>query len=280
MYKIKLNFFNPAKIADSGQAFRIHTIDRTHTELVAHGKYLQIADLGNNEYAFSCTQEEFETIWHDYFDLSRDYESIVKAAPEDDTFLTKSIEFGYGIRILKQEIFESIISYIISQRRSIPSITTCVDRFSELAGTKIDVPVLEMPFVQPLKEAYYAFPTIEQASKVTAEELDSIGAGYRTAYILSAINDFNTGKLDADALKELNDDELYEVLLEMHGVGIKVANCAMLFGFQRVGRFPIDVWIKRIEDKYYDGHFPSERYPDTAGILQQFMFYYIRKGNI
>ena len=278
MYKIKLNFFNPAKIADSGQAFRIHTIDDTHTELVAHGRYLQIASLGNNEYAFSCSEEEFKNNWHDYFDLSRDYESIIKAAPEDDTFLNNAIQFGYGIRILKQEIFESIISYIISQRRSIPSITTCVERLSELAGTEIDIPVLDTPFVQPLKEAYYAFPTVEQASKVTAEELNSIGAGYRTAYIMSAVEDFKSGKLDPDSLEKLNDDELYEVLLGMHGVGIKVANCAMLFGFQRVGRFPVDVWIKRIEDKYYGGHFPAENYPDSAGILQQFMFYYIRKG--
>ena len=79
-------------------------------------------------------------------------------------------------------------------------------------------------------------------------------------------------------MKKLDDDELYEVLTAMHGVGVKVANCAMLFGFHRTGRFPIDVWIKRIEDKYYNGHFDAERYPETAGILQQFMFYYIRKG--
>ena len=95
---------------------------------------------------------------------------------------------------------------------------------------------------------------------------------------MSAVEDFKSGKLDPDSLEKLNDDELYEVLLGMHGVGIKVANCAMLFGFQRVGRFPVDVWIKRIEDKYYGGHFPAENYPDSAGILQQFMFYYIRKG--
>ena len=114
MYKIKLNFFNPAKIADSGQAFRIHTIDDTHTELVAHGRYLQIASLGNNEYAFSCSEEEFKNIWHDYFDLSRDYESIIKAAPENDTFLNSAIQFGYGIRILKQEIFESL-SVVLSR---------------------------------------------------------------------------------------------------------------------------------------------------------------------
>ncbi len=273
-----IDFFDPLKIADSGQAFRIHPIDDTHTELVAHGRYLQIASLGNNDFAFSCTEKEFKDIWQDYFDLDTDYVSAVKRIDKEDDFLNAAASFGYGIRILKQEVFETVISYIISQRRSIPSITTCVDRFSELAGDKIKLPKLDKPFVKPLKKEYYAFPSVGQASKITAEELNGIGAGYRTAYIMSAVNDFASGKLVSDQMKKLDDDELYEVLTAMHGVGVKVANCAMLFGFHRTGRFPVDVWIKRIEDKYYNGHFDADRYPGTAGILQQFMFYYIRKG--
>lgn len=273
-----IDFFDPVKTADSGQAFRIHAIDDTHTELVAFGKYLQIASLGDGEYAFSCTENEFESIWKQYFDLSFDYGKAVADIDKDDEFLLASASYGYGIRILKQDVFETVISYIISQRRSIPSITTCVDRFSELAGTLITLPELKSPFVKPLKERYYAFPSEEQASKITSEELNSIGAGYRTAYILSAVNDFKTGKLVPEAMAGLDDDELYSVLTGMYGVGTKVANCVMLFGFHRTGRFPIDVWIKRIEDRYYGGHFDAQRYPETAGILQQFMFYYIRKA--
>ncbi len=278
MHTEHIDFFDPAKIADSGQAFRIHTIDDTHTELVAFGKYLQIASLGNNDFAFSCTEKEFKDIWFDYFDLGTDYVSVVKSIDKDDDFLNAAASFGGGIRILKQDVFETIISYIISQRRSIPSITTCVYRLSALAGTKIKPPKLEAPFVKPLKNEYYAFPSVKQASTLTAEELNSIGAGYRTAYIMSAVKDFESGKLVPEQMKRLDDDELYEALTAMHGVGVKVANCAMLFGFHRTGRFPIDVWIKRIEDRYYNGHFEAERYPETAGILQQFMFYYIRKG--
>lgn len=278
MHTEHIDFFDPAKIADSGQAFRIHTIDDTHTELVAFGKYLQIASLGNNDFAFSCTEKEFKDIWFDYFDLGTDYVSVVKSIDKDDDFLNAAASFGGGIRILKQDVFEAIISYIISQRRSIPSITTCVDRLSALAGTKIKPPKLEAPFVKPFKNEYYAFPSVKQASTLTAEELNSIGAGYRTAYIMSAVKDFESGKLVPEQMKKLDDDELYEALTAMHGVGVKVANCAMLFGFHRTGRFPIDVWIKRIEDRYYNGHFEAERYPETAGILQQFMFYYIRKG--
>ncbi len=276
MYKAHIPFFDPAKIADSGQAFRIHPIDETHVELVAFGKYLQIASLGNDEYAFSCDDKEFVDIWYDYFDLSYDYTKAVEETDKGDEFLQNSISYGYGIRILKQDVFETVISYIISQRRSIPSITTCVDRFSELCGTKIKVPKLTSPFVKPLKDEYYSFPTVKQASNVKAHELNNIGAGYRTQYILSAIEDFNSGKLTPEGLASLSDDNLYAALTSMYGVGVKVANCVMLFGFHRVGRFPIDVWIKRIEDKYYGGHFEAEKYPGTAGILQQFMFYYIR----
>ncbi len=280
MHKEKIRFFDPVKIADSGQAFRIHPIDDTHVETVAFGKYLQIASLGNDEYAFSCDKAEFDSLWRDYFDLDLDYPAVVKTIDEEDEFLVRSAEYGYGIRILKQDVFETVISYIISQRRSIPSITTCVDRLSELCGTKIKVPKLEEPFVKPLKDSYYAFPTVKQASKLTAEELNGIGAGYRTAYIIAATEDFNSGKLTPEGLASLSDDDLYTALTSMYGVGTKVANCVMLFGFHRVGRFPVDVWIKRIEDKYYGGHFDAEQYPDTAGILQQFMFYYIRKGDV
>lgn len=278
MHKEHIEFFDPLKIADSGQAFRIHPIDDTHTELVAMGRYLQVVTLGNGDYLFSCSDEEFKDIWSGYFDLSVDYTKAVSRADINDEFLQDSIRCGYGIRILKQEVFETVISYIISQRRSIPSITTCVDRFSELAGTVITLPELKAPFVNPLKDRYYAFPTAEQASNITSEELNNIGAGYRTSYILSAVNDFKSGKLVPEAMAGLNDDELYSVLTGMYGVGTKVANCVMLFGFHRTGRFPVDVWIKRIEDRYYGGHFDAERYPETAGILQQFMFYYIRKA--
>lgn len=276
MYTTHIDFFDPARIADSGQAFRIHPIDSSHTELVAFGRYLQIVSLGGNDFAFSCDKDEFDLIWREYFDLDTDYVKVVKSVDKTDKFLKDAIDFGEGIRILKQDEFESVISYIISQRRSIPSITTCVDRLSELAGKRIKAPKLEEPFCKPLKDVYYAFPTVNEASKIDQKQLDDIGAGYRTPYIISAINDFMSGKLIPSRMRELSDDELYGALINMYGVGVKVANCVMLFGFHRTGRFPVDVWIKRIEDQYYGGHFDAARYPQSAGILQQFMFYYIR----
>ena len=277
MVTAKIDFLDLLKVADSGQAFRIRVIDDAHVELVAFGRYLQIADLGKDTFAFSCDEKEFEDIWKPYLDLGRDYGKIVRSIDKNDEYLIAAAKFGKGIRILKQDIFETTISYIISQRRSIPSITTSVERISKLCGKKIKAPKLESPFVAPLEKEYYAFPTPEELNKLSYKELENTGVGYRAPYIARAAEEFSSGKLDPEALSSLSDDALYKALTAMYGVGTKVANCVMLFAFARTGRFPVDVWIQRIEDRYYNGHFDCSPYPDTAGIMQQFMFYYERR---
>ena len=277
MVTAKIDFLDLLKVADSGQAFRIRVIDDAHVELVAYGRYLQIADLGKDTFAFSCDEIEFEDIWKPYLDLGRDYGKIVRSIDKNDEYLIAAAKFGKGIRILKQDIFETTISYIISQRRSIPSITTSVERISKLCGKKIKAPKLESPFVAPLEKEYYAFPTPEELNKLPYKDLENTGVGYRAPYIARAAEEFSSGKLDPDALSSLSDDALYKALTAMYGVGTKVANCVMLFAFARTGRFPVDVWIQRIEDRYYNGHFDCTPYPDTAGIMQQFMFYYERR---
>ena len=277
MVTAEIDFLDLLKVADSGQAFRIRVIDGAHVELVAFGRYLQIADLGKDTFAFSCDEKEFEDIWKPYLDLDRDYGRIVKSIDKNDEYLMAAAKFGKGIRILKQDIFETTISYIISQRRSIPSITTSVERISKLCGKKIKAPKLGSPFVSPLEKEYYAFPTPEELNKLPYKELENTGVGYRAPYIARAAEEFSSGKLDPDALSSLSDDALYKALTAMYGVGTKVANCVMLFAFARTGRFPVDVWIQRIEDRYYNGHFDCSPYPDTAGIMQQFMFYYERR---
>lgn len=277
MITVKIPFLDLLKVADSGQAFRFKVIDDKHVELVAFGKYLQIAKTAEDTFAFSCTQKEFEDIWTSYFDLGRNYNEIVNSINKNDKYLLDASDFGSGIRILKQDIFETTISYIISQRRSIPSITTSVERISKLCGKKIKAPKLSEPFVKPLCDEYYAFPTPQELCTLSFEELENTGVGYRAPYIARATEEFCSGKLDPASLSELSDEDLYKALIAMYGVGTKVANCIMLFAFARTGRFPVDVWIKRIEDKYYNGHFDCNPYPDSAGIMQQFMFYYERR---
>ena len=277
MVTAKIPFLDLLKVADSGQAFRIRVIDDAHVELVAFGRYLQIAKTAKDTFAFSCSEKEFEDIWKPYLDLGRDYGKIVRSIDKNDEYLMAAAKFGEGIRILKQDIFETTISYIISQRRSIPSITTSVERISKLCGKKIKAPKLESPFVAPLEKEYYAFPTPEELNNLPYKDLENTGVGYRAPYIARAAEEFSSGKLDPDALSALSDDDLYKALTAMYGVGTKVANCVMLFAFARTGRFPVDVWIQRIENRYYNGHFDCTPYPDTAGIMQQFMFYYERR---
>ena len=277
MVTADIPFFDLKKIADSGQAFRIKVIDDTHIELVAFGRYLQIAQTGADTFAFSCTEKDFEKVWSTFFDLGRDYEGIVRSIDRNDRYLTDAAEFGKGIRILKQDVFETTISYIISQRRSIPSITTSVERISRLCGKKIAAPKLGKPFARPLCSEYYAFPTPEELNGLPFEELENTGVGYRAPYIAQAAEGFASGKLVPGELAALSDDDLYKALTSMYGVGKKVANCIMLFAFSRTASFPVDVWIQRIEDRYYGGHFDCTPYPDTAGIMQQFMFYYERR---
>ena len=273
----RIEFFDMHKIADSGQAFRIHDIDETHTELVAFGKYLQVADLGSNEFAFSCSEKEFVQIWEEYFDLGRDYVKAASSIDPEDEYLKDAATFSNGIRILKQDIFETTISYIISQRRSIPSITTSVERISALCGKKISLPALKAPFIKPLKKEYYAFPSPAELASLSLEQIEGTGVGYRAPYIAQAAARFNDGLLDPDSLALLDDEALYRALTAMYGVGTKVANCIMLFAFARTSRFPVDVWIQRIVDRYYGGSFDCSKYPETAGIMQQFMFYYERR---
>ena len=277
MVTVNIPFLDLLKVADSGQAFRIRVIDDAHVELVAFGRYLQIAKTAKDTFAFSCSEKEFEDIWKPYLDLGRDYGKIVRSIDKNDEYLMAAAKFGEGIRILKQDIFETTISYIISQRRSIPSITTSVERISKLCGKKIKAPKLESPFIAPLEKEYYAFPTPEELNNLPYKDLENTGVGYRAPYIARAAEEFSSGKLDPDALSALSDDDLYKALTAMYGVGTKVANCVMLFAFARTGRFPVDVWIQRIEDRYYNGHFDCTPYPDTAGIMQQFMFYYERR---
>lgn|SRR5574344_2175650 len=277
MIEAVLPFFSPEKIADSGQAFRIHMLDSTHAETVAFGRYLQIADMGDSRYAFSCTADEFAGIWSAYFDLNRDYEKVVSSIDRNDNYLLSAAEFGIGIRMLRQEVFETAISYIISQRRSIPSITTAVERICSLCGEKIVPYAPEPVFTAPSQNEFYAFPTPVRLAELSIEDLTATGVGYRAPYIARAASDFSSGKLIPDELAELPDSDLYRILMSMYGVGMKVANCIMLFAFARTSRFPVDVWIARIVDTYYGGNFDASRYPDSAGIMQQFMFYYERK---
>ncbi len=283
MFITQIKYMDLRKIAESGQCFRMHMIDDTHAELVAYGRYLQIAKLEDNNYAFSCSENEYKYIWAEYFDISGDYENIIRKIHSDDAFLTEAAHYSYGIRILRQEHFETLISYIISQRKSIPSIMTAVERIAEQYGEIITVDKEIFGnhiFEKPLKEKYYSFPSPSNLDQADIAALRQLGVGYRAEYIYDAVKRINTNMLNLTELENKDDSSLFNSLLEILGVGKKVANCIMLYSYARTARFPVDVWIQRILDKYYNGSFDENIYGDANGILQQLMFYFERTKSV
>ncbi len=231
-------------------------------------KVVFIEKTGEGEYEFSCSPEEFFSLWHDYFDLGTDYDYFRSKVPSNDSFLQEAIKVGGGIRILKQDPWEMLITFIISQRKNIPAIIKAVETLSQLCGTPIkssDGQILA-----------YGFPSPEALSRLSLEDLTACSLGYRAKYIYQATRAVVSGEFSLEAGREMSDEQLKTHLLKVTGVGEKVANCVMLFGFYRIGAFPVDVWIDRVISNEYNGNFPLELYQGFAGVIQQYMFYYGR----
>jgi len=262
---IRSKDFDLQKIADSGQCFRMYNVGENRFRIIARDKllYLEQADGG---VFLSCSEKEFEEYWHRYFDLWNDYEHFRESVDANDEYLTKAAQFGRGIRILEQDPWEMLITFIISQRKNIPAIQKSVEMLCAKCGKPI----------QGNDELLFAFPTAKALASLTSEELNSCSLGYRSPYVHAAAEMVASGKLDLNALKRLNDEDLLSALQTVPGVGPKVANCVLLFGYHRLGAFPIDVWIKRVLDAEYKGDFPLERYEGFAGVIQQYMFFFAR----
>lgn len=264
MIEKKLPNFHLKAIADSGQCFRMNPVPGGFS-VVASGHFLRVFEMGD-VCAFDCSPELYETFWRDYFDLREDYGRFLRAMPEDDIFLREAARLGRGIRILRQDPFEMLITFIISQRKSIPAIKGAVEALCARFGT----PIENAP------DGTYAFPTPEALAAQTTETLMRCALGYRARYVLEAAQRVATGDVDLAALAKLPDDALYEALLTFFGVGPKVAGCVMLFGFHRLCAFPRDVWINRSLDGRYPDGFPFARFSGFEGVVQQYIFYYER----
>ena len=257
--------FNIRKIAESGQCFRLKPVPSGGYVLVARGLALRLTDTPEGA-ALDCSQAEFDAIWRDYFDIASDYAAIRAEADPEDAFLQRACDFGAGIRMLRQEPWEMLVSFIISQRKNIPAIQYCIEALCSRYGEPIESG----------GERFFAFPSAQTLAALDESHFLACSLGYRAKYVLAAARMVASGALDLDAIASCSDEALYAALLAVPGVGEKVANCVMLFGYHRLARFPRDVWINRIEEREYGGAFPTERYPDTAGALQQYIFYYAR----
>ncbi len=249
---------------DCGQCFRWNEDENGVWSGIAHNKPLKIGTEDGKIVFFDTDEKEFKDIWYDYFDLGRNYGSIIADISQNEILKTAS-DFGSGIRILNQEPFETLCSFIISQNNNIPRIKGIIDRLCKKYGND--------------SGGVYSFPTADVLAKLTVEDLADIRMGFRAKYIIDAAKKVSSGEIDLNSLFLKDIDSAREELMKIKGVGPKVADCTLLFSLKHFDAFPKDVWIKKAMSVLFPDGLP-EFAKQYGGIVQQYIFYYSRSGNL
>ncbi len=266
----ELSCFSVEKIFDCGQCFRFDPDPMGGVSGIYRGrKYRFTQESEDTVRIYNTSKSDFEENLFHYLSLDLDYdmmnEDIRKAFGSDKT-IDEAIETGKGIRILRQDAFETLISFIISQNNNIPRIKKLVEALCRECGEKI--------------EDGYAFPTPEAIVGLGVDKLREMKTGFRAAYIHDAAEKVAKGEIDLEALKKLDTDAALTELQKIRGVGLKVASCVALFGLNKLDTFPVDVWIKRVLEKYYPLGLDISALGDYRGLSQQYLFYYERYKNV
>ncbi|MGN0398402.1 MAG: DNA glycosylase [Candidatus Fimimorpha sp.] len=264
MIEKTISYMDLRRICYSGQCFRMEEIKQDTFQVIAFGRKLMITQC-KDQFYFSCGEEEFDEIWYSYFDLDTDYEKIQNSVQKEDTYLTNVAKIGWGIRILRQDLWEMIITFIISQQNNIPRIRKCVQLLCQRYGEKKQ---------DQTGELYYDFPTPEVLAEAKEDDLKACNLGYRSRYIKQTAISIVRKEIDLEQVRQMTHEQAKKELLQLYGVGKKVADCICLFALHHVEAFPIDTHIRQVLDREYPDGFPFERYENCAGILQQYMFYY------
>lgn len=279
MLEFKINCFNLQYTLECGQCFRWKKIDENRYIGVIKDRVIDITQKGNKIIVYSDKEENLEKIVREYFDFNVDYEEIEKRIVNIDENINKSVSNTTGIRILNQPLFETIISYIISANNNIKRISNSINRISEMFGKKVIYN----------EDEYYLFPTLEELSKATIEDLLSCGVGFRAKYIKNTVKELAENIHILNTLPDMSTEKARSVLMNFMGVGPKVSDCILLFSLKKSEVFPIDVWVKRVMEKLYFktnvtikqiDSFAKENFGKDAGIVQQHLFYNVREGNI
>jgi N-glycosylase/DNA lyase len=251
---LKEPVFDLSQTLDCGQAFRWSKLDDNSWHGYALNDYLVLEQTPNGILFKDTSEEYFLSRWVEYFDLDTDYETLKQEFSLADETLKKACAFAGGIRLLRQDSWECLISFIISQNNNIPRIKLIISR---------------------LCEHYNQFPTAEMLKDETVESLGYLKAGFRAKYLVDAIQKVNSHEIVLKDVSAMDIQTAQAELKKIKGVGDKVSSCVLLFGMYRTEAFPIDVWIKRVLAEYYPNGFPESLY-HTQGIAQQFLFHYIR----
>lgn len=288
IYLYGITHFHPQHIFECGQCFRWSRVDPENPLLyegVVHGKVLQVSLEDDTVFITNLSEKEFLEDFYGYFDFHRDY-GVIKEELKKDPVLEEAVDFGYGIRVLNQDPFEILISFILSSNNLIPKIKEGIRRISQEYGDKI----------LDHGKAYYAFPTPEQLSVATEEDFRNLGVGYRAKYIyastkmvVESLAKEGNSTPSLYELKDLSAGLCHKALLAYAGVGPKVADCVMLFSMDQSEAFPVDVWVKKAMAHFYGSKeknllktraFGQKLFGVYAGFAQQYLFYYAREKKI
>jgi len=260
-----LKHFGLSDIFECGQCFRFDRVGSGDCFAgVAFGKYL-VATQSEEGVYLETSLADFNGTWHRFFDLDRDYEVIFERLCRDET-LKQAAKTCPGLRILRQEPFECLISFIISQNNNIPRIKKIIGSLCENFGDKIT----------QNGKTYHAFPTPEKLATLSLSELLPIKSGFRAKYILDAATKIASGEIDLGSVYAMGAADGLTYLKNIKGVGDKVAACVLLFSYNKLETFPVDVWIKRVLEKYYPNIDYTELFGEYAGIANSYLFYYER----
>ena len=273
--------FHLDHIFDCGQCFRWEKQEDGSYIGPALGKIVKIStkdDAGDTKVILdNCSQKDYEELWCSYLDMDRDYGLIKTALTEADEILKRAAEYGYGIRILKQDFWETVVSFIISQNNNIPRIKGCIESICKSFGEFIG---------EYEGKEYYAIPTPEVMAKLSVEDLGSARLGYRAKYLIETAKQMlEEGGPEAVRMRLVSSDNPIDELQRFTGIGPKVAACISLFGLGRMDAFPIDVWMRRVMNQLYGidekdiktmKKYALEHFGEHGGIAQQYLFYYIR----
>ncbi len=275
-----LKNFNPKHIFECGQCFRWDPEEDGSYTGIAFGKVLNVSKVDDLVVFKNTNFEDFKNIWVEYFDLNRRYSEIKEMLSKKDKYLNEAVKFGDGIRILKQDGWEMLISFIISANNRIPMIKRVIDTLSKKYGV----------FVQNYNgKDFYSFPSPIAFAETHMQEIRACSTGFRDKYIKKTSEAVILEDFEVNSLREVSGDECRKKLMSYSGVGAKVADCIALFGMQKYDSFPVDVWVKRVMQEFYNAQdmslpkmrkFGVELFGKDAGFAQQYLFYYVRENQI
>lgn len=255
---------SPYKTFECGQCFRWNADENGGYVGVASGRAARVLTRGGMA-VIECGEEDIG-FWREYLDMDTDYVKARESVMLGE-YLTECAEYGRGIRILRQDKWEALCSFIISQCNNIPRIKSIVEKLCAMFGEAIETPW----------GVKYSFPTASRVALLEEPELAPLRSGYRAAYIINAARAVASGDIDLEYAATLDGNEARKYLKSLNGVGDKVANCAVLFGLHRMDAFPVDVWIKRALKENLPAGFDPATLGDYAGLAQQYMFFHARE---